>query len=92
MFVHLVLFRIRKKNVPVYRADCRLWAKEAKRHPGFLGVHTLMRTNKPGQYASFYQWRSETHHRRFMKKHHDRLVALSSCPVDVLGYFDFKTL
>ena len=92
MFIHLVLFRIRKKNIPVYKADCRIWEKEAKRHAGFLGCHTLMRTNEPGQYASFYMWKSETFHRRFMKKHHDRLVSLSSCPVQVLGYYNFKTL
>ncbi|HTL69707.1 MAG TPA: hypothetical protein VL404_00290 [Candidatus Eisenbacteria bacterium] len=91
MFIHMVLFRIRKKNVPVYVADCRIWEREAKRHPGFLGYKTLFRTNEKDQYASFYTWKTEKHHTRFMKKHHDRLVALSKCPVDVLGYFNFKT-
>ena len=92
MFVHLVLFRIPTKNVPIYKTDCRIWEKEAKRHAGFLGYHTLLRTNQPHQYASFYLWRSEKQHRRFMDKHHDRLVSLSRCPVQVLGYFNFKTL
>jgi len=78
--------------VSVYRADCRIWEKEAKKHCGFLACHTLMRTNKTGEYASFYQWRSEADHRRFMDKHHDRLVSLSRCPVKVLGYFNFKNL
>jgi heme-degrading monooxygenase HmoA len=92
MFVHLVLFRIQKKDVPVYKADCRIWEKEASRHAGFLGYHTLQRTNEPGQYSSFYLWKSETFHKRFMKKHHDRLVSLSHCPVKVLGYYNFKKL
>ena len=91
MFIHMVLFRIRKRNVPVYVADCRIWEKEAKRHAGFLGYKTLFRTNEKGQYASFYTWKNEKYHSRFMKKHHDRLVSLSKCPVQVLGYFNFKT-
>ena len=91
MFIHLVLFKIKKKNVPVYVKDCRLWAREAKKHAGFIGVETLCRTNENGQYASFYRWRSESHHTRFMKKHHDRLVSLSHCPVQVVGYYNFKT-
>ena len=92
MFIHFVLFRIREKNIRVYRADCRLWKKEAGRHAGYLGCHTLLRTDAPHRYASMYLWRSEKYHRRFMGKHHDRLVSLSRCPVKVLGYFNFKTL
>ena len=92
MFIHCVLFRIAKKHVPTYKRDCRIWEKEARRHTGFLGYHTLARTNEPRQYASFYKWKTETDHRRFMKKHHDRLVALSHCPVKVLGYYNFKTI
>ena len=92
MFIHLVLFRIQKKNIPVYKKDCKIWEKEAKGHAGFLGYQTLLRTNQANQYASFYQWRSEKQHRRFMDKHHDRLVSLSRCPVRVLGYFNFKTV
>lgn len=86
----MVLFKIRPKNVPVYAADCKLWAKEASRHRGFLRYTTLKRTNEPDQYASFYEWKSEKDHDRFMKKNHDRLVSLSSCPVQVLGYYNFK--
>ena len=92
VFIHLVLFHIQKKNVRTYKADCKIWAKEAAKRPGFLGCHTLLRTNEAHQCASFYLWRSETHHRRFMAKHHDRLVSLSRCPVKVLGYFNFKTI
>ncbi|MGH7198435.1 MAG: hypothetical protein ACREH5_06840 [Candidatus Omnitrophota bacterium] len=91
MFIHIVLFRIRKAKVPLYVADCRLWAREAARHRGFLGYHTLFRVNEKDQVASFYMWRSEKDHIRFMKKHHDRLVGLSKCPVKVLGYYNFKT-
>ena len=92
MFIHCVLFRIAEKNVPTYKRDCRIWEKEAKRHAGFLGYHTLLRTHSPHQYASFYMWKTEGQHRRFMKKHHDRLVSLSHCPVKVLGYYNFKTI
>ncbi len=91
MFIHLVLFKIQKKNVPVYNADCRLWAREASRHAGFLRYHTLERTNEKGQYASTYYWKNRRDHDRFMKKHHDRLVSLSKCPVRVLGYYNFET-
>lgn len=91
MFIHMVLFKIQKKNVPVYVRDCRLWASEAKKHAGFIGYRTLFRSNEKGQYASFYMWRFEKDHTRFMKKHHDRLVSLSHCPVQVIGYYNFKT-
>ena len=92
MFIHLVLFEIKKANVPTYVTDCKIWDREARRHRGFLGSKTLGRVNENGQYASFYMWRSQADHQRFMKKHHDRLVALSKCPVKVLGYFNFKTI
>ena len=92
MFIHLVLFKIKKKDVPTYAADCRIWAKEAGRHQGFLGYQTLRRTNQKDQYASFYKWKSRGDHSRFMKKHHDRLVSLSKCPVEVVGYYDFNTI
>ncbi|MBI3252845.1 MAG: hypothetical protein HYZ52_06010 [Candidatus Omnitrophica bacterium] len=91
MFIHMVLFKILKKNVPLYVSDCGLWEKEAKKHGGFLDYRTLFRTNKKGECASFYVWKSEKHHARFMKKHHDRLVGLSRCPVKVLGYYNFTT-
>ncbi len=91
MFIHTVLFRIKKRDVRTYVADCRMWERQAKRHPGFLGYRTLFRTNEKDQYASSYAWTSEAGHRRFMAKHHDRLVSLSKCPVEVLGYYNFKT-
>ena len=91
MFVHLVLFKIKKKNVPVYVKDCRMWHREAAKHSGFLDCQTLFRTNEKDHYASLYVWKKETNHKYFMKKHHDRLVSLSHCPVEVLGYYNFKT-
>lgn len=91
MFIHMVLFKIKPKNVPVYVKDCRMWAREAGRHAGFIGYHTLFRSNEKGHYASFYMWKKEADHSRFMKKHHDRLVLLSKCPVEVLGYYNFET-
>lgn len=92
MFIHCVLFRIQKKHVPVYKRDCKIWEKQAKKQAGLIGYHTLQRTDEPDQYASFYLWKDQKHHRRFMKKHHDRLVSLSRCPVKVLGYYNFKTV
>ena len=88
----MVLFKIAARKVPVYKADCRIWEKEAARQPGFLGYRTLVRTNEKGQYASIYRWKNESAHARFMKKHHDRLVSLSKCPVEVVGYYNFKTI
>ena len=90
MFIHMVLFEIKKSKVSVYRADCRIWKAEAERHPGFIACHTLFRTNQKGHYASMYVWKTEKDHTRFMKKHHDRLVSLSGCPVKVLGYYNFS--
>lgn len=68
-----------------------MWAREAKKCPGFSGYKTLFRTNKKNQMASFYAWTEEGAHHRFMKKHHDRLVSLSRCPVEVVGYFNFAS-
>lgn len=87
----MVLFRIKRRDVRQYVTDCRIWEREARRHAGFLGYKTLTRTNDKDQYASFYMWRGERDHARFMKRHHDRLVSLSKCPVEVLGYYNFKT-
>lgn len=91
MFIHMVLFKIKPSDVRTYVADCRLWAREAGKWGGLLKYHTLFRTDEKGHCASFYLWKNKRDHDSFMKKHHDRLVALSRCPVKVLGYFNFKT-
>jgi hypothetical protein len=92
MFIHAVVFTIQKKNVPLYKADCRLWEREAKKYPGFLYYRTLKRVDFKDQYAASYVWRSRRDHDRFMKKNHDRLVSLSKCPVQVVGYFNFSPI
>lgn len=86
----MVLFRIAKPHVPTYERDCRMWAREAAKHAGFLDYKTLYRVNEKHQYASCYTWKAHRFHDRFMKKHHDRLVSLSKCPVTVLGYYNFE--
>jgi hypothetical protein len=91
MFIHFVLFEIKKKHLALYYRDCKLWAKAAGAARGFLACHTLIRSNENNQYASAYFWTHKTFHARFMKKHHDRLVGLSRCPVKVLGYYNFQT-
>ena len=91
MFIHMVLFKIKRKDVPAYVADCKMWGREAGKQKGFIGYKTLFRTNARGQYASSYMWKKEADHSRFMKVHHDHLVSLSKCPVKVLGYYNFKT-
>ena len=91
MFIHMVLFKIQKKDVPTYVKDCKMWHKEAAKHKGFISYQTLFRVNEKHHYASCYTWKSEKDHKRFMDKHHDRLVSLSHCPVEVLGYYNFVT-
>jgi heme-degrading monooxygenase HmoA len=66
-----------------------LWAEAAAKAAGFVDYNTLRRVDHKDQYASSYAWRSRRDHERFMKKHHDRLVSLSKCPVEVIGYFNF---
>ncbi len=92
MFIHKVLFKIKKKDVPIYVRDCRMWKREAAKHTGYLDCRTLLRTNEKDHYASVYFWKTEANHNRFMKKNHERLVGLSKCQVQVLGYFNFKTI
>ena len=92
MFIHKVLFEIKKKDVPAYLRDCKIWGKEARKHAGLIGFYALVRTNQKNQYASLVLWKAESHNSRFMKKHHDRLVSLSRCPVKVLGYYNFKVI
>lgn len=87
----MVLFRICGRDLSVYKRDVRIWKREASRHPGYLDCRPLFRTNEKNQCATWFVWRSESFHKRFMKKHHDRLVSLSKCPVKVLGYYNFKT-
>jgi heme-degrading monooxygenase HmoA len=92
MFIHVVVFKILKKDVRQYMTDCRLWEREARKYPGFEACYTLKRDGEDDQYASYYAWRTRRDHDRFMKKNHDRLVSLSKCPVEVVGYFNFSPI
>ena len=87
----MVMFKIKRHHVPTYVADCKLWGNEAKKHRGFVAYQTLLRTNQKDHYASVYMWKSQDNHQRFMKQNHDHLVALSKCPVEILGYYNCKT-
>ena len=89
MFIHAVLFQIKSRHVKIYKNDCRMWARYARQAPGFLGYSTLKRVDAKNQYASVYQWKAKSCHKRFMDKWHEKLVAKSHCPVKVLGYYNF---
>lgn len=92
MFIHKVLFKIAAKHVPIYKRDCLLWQREAAKHAGFVGYKTLVRMDRKGEYASLYFWKNRAAHERFMKKQHDRLVSLSKCPVQVVDYFNYRSI
>lgn len=92
MYAHMVLFQIKLQNIKIYKRDCRMWARQARKARGFLKYLTVKRVNVPSQYASVYQWRSKVYHDRFMRIWHDKLVAKSLCPVKVLGYYNFEVI
>ncbi len=92
MFVHIVLFKIKPSYVKTYRKDCAMWMRQAARYRGFIAYKTFLRTNEKDQYASCYMWDKQTDHEAFMKAQHERLVGLSKCPVDVVGYYNYKTI
>ena len=69
-----------------------MWAKQAGKARGFLKYLTVKRVDSFNQYASVYQWKSKVYHDRFMRNWHDKLVAKSRCPVEVLGYYNFKVI
>lgn len=92
MFIHAVLFEISPKEAAVYRKDCKMWARYAKKAKGFLGYFTMKRQDSRNQYASVYEWKTEAGHKRFMKKYHDWLVSKSKARVKVLGYYNLKAI
>ena len=91
MFLHLVLFEIQPKEVAKYHADNRMWAGYACKAKGFITYRTMRQVDYKNQYACIYEWQAKIYHDRFMKKHHDWLVAKSSAKVKVLGYFNLKS-
>jgi uncharacterized C2H2 Zn-finger protein len=92
MFIHVVLFEIKPKEVAAYRKDSLMWARHTKKASGFLAYRTMKRYGFKGQYASVYQWVKKTDHDRFMRKYHDWLVGKSSAKVKVLGYYNLKEI
>ena len=92
MFIHMALFEIKPQHVKIYKKDCLVWARHAKKAKGFLRYLTIKRVDAKNQFASVYEWKSKAHHQRFMKVWHDKLVDKSHCPVKVLGYYNFQVI
>ncbi|MDD5561556.1 MAG: hypothetical protein PHT50_05445 [Candidatus Omnitrophica bacterium] len=90
MFIHVVLFEVKPKEVAKYRKDSLIWASYTRRSRGFLAYRTMKRYGFRNQYASVYQWESKADHERFMGKYHDWLVGKSKAQVKVLGYYNLK--
>ena len=90
MFIHVVLFEVKPKEVAKYRKDSLMWATHTKRSRGFLAYQTMKRYGFKNQYASVYQWVRKADHERFMGKYHDWLVGKSKAKVKVLGYYNLK--
>ena len=90
MFIHVVLFVIKPKEVAKYRKDSLMWAAHTKKARGFLAYQTMKRYGFKNQYASVYQWAKKSDHEKFMGKYHDWLVAKSKAKVKVLGYYNLK--
>lgn len=90
MFIHVVLFQVKPKEVAQYRKDSLMWARHTKMAKGFLSYRTMSRYGYKNQYASVYQWGKKSDHDRFMSKFHDWLVDKSQAKVKVLGYYNLK--
>lgn len=92
MFIHVVLFEIKAKEVRDYRKDSLMWARHAMKQKGFISYHTMKRFGFNNQYASVYEWKTKQGHERFMKKFHDLLVGKSKARVEVLGYYNLEAV
>lgn len=90
MFIHVVLFQVKPKEVAKYRKDSLMWASYTKKAKGFVAYFTMKRYGRLNQYASVYEWDRKVDHNRFMKKYHDWLVSKSKAKVKVLGYYNLK--
>jgi hypothetical protein len=90
MFIHVVLFALKPKEVVKYRKDSLMWASCAKQSRGFVSYQTMKRYAFSNQYASVYQWGKKRDHDRFMREYHDLLVKQSAAKVRVLGYYNLK--
>ena len=90
MFIHVVLFQVKPKEVAKYRKDSLMWARYTKKARGFVAYLTMKRYGYQNQYASVYEWDKKSDHDRFMKKYHDWLVAQSRAKVKVLDYYNLR--
>ena len=90
MFIHVVLFQVKLREVAKYRKDSLMWASYTKKAKGFVAYFTMKRYGYQNQYASVYEWDKKTDHDRFMQKYHDYLVDKSKAKVKVLGYYNLK--
>ena len=90
MFIHVVLFEVKPKEVRKYRRDSLMWAGYTRRAKGFVAYFTMKRFGCKNQYASVYEWDKKSSHDRFMRKYHDSVVAKSRANVRVLGYYNLK--
>jgi len=92
MFIHVVLFVVKPKEVAKYRQDSLMWARHTKKACGFLFYRTMKRYGAKDQYASVYIWEKKIAHDNFMRQYHDRLVGKSRAKVKVLDYYNLKQL
>ncbi len=92
MFIHVVLFVVKPKEVSKYRQDSLMWARHTKKAPGFIAYRTMKRYGKKDQYASVYQWAKKSDHDAFMRKYHDWLVSKSRAKVGVVDYYNLKEI
>jgi len=92
MFIHTVLFKVKPKEVAKYRKDSLMWAGYTKKAKGFVAYHTMKRFGYQNQYASVYEWDKKSSHDSFMRKYHDWLISKSKAKVEVLGYYNLRSV
>ncbi|MDD5044307.1 MAG: hypothetical protein PHU91_00990 [Candidatus Omnitrophica bacterium] len=92
MFIHAVHFRVQPKEVADYRKDSLMWARQAKKYPGFLGYYTLSRHGHKHEFVSVYHWQKKAQCDRFMKELHEELVSKSKAKVTVFGYYNLTAI
>lgn len=92
MFIHAVHFEVKPKEVRDYRKDSLMWARYAKKYPGFKGYYTMQRLGHKHQYISVYCWQKKAQCDRFMGELHDWLVSKSKAKVSVHGYYNLEAL
>jgi hypothetical protein len=84
MFIHVVLFQVKPREVAKYRKDSLMWARHTRKAKGFVAYFTMKRYGCLNQYASVYEWDKKADHDCFMRKYHDWLVSKSRAKIKVL--------